>query len=115
MEIANEMGMSRASVSMIEGRARRQISRARQTIQYFDQVQRQHEVKIASGTRLQQVPMVVLQEADKAGIHLQSNMVEILRLVKKSKANLVGSNGRLMENLVIRFNDKGKVSLNPTQ
>lgn len=112
MEIASEMGMSRASVSMIEGRARRQVIRARQTVQFFDQVQRQHEVNVLSGTRLQQIPMVVLQEADRAGIHLQSNMVEILRQVKKSKPDLVGSDGRLIQDLVIQFNDRGKLSIN---
>jgi HTH-type transcriptional regulator, fmd operon transcriptional regulator len=110
-EIGREMKLSRASVSMIEYRARRQILKARQTLQYFDAVQRQYEVKVLPGTRLQQIPMVVLQEADKNGIHLRSNMVEILRMVKKDKGFCLGLDGRLIDPLLFRFNEKGKVSL----
>lgn len=96
---------------MIEGRARRQILRARQTIQYFDLVEKQYEILVNPGTRLQQIPMVVLQEADKHGIHLRSNMVEILRIVKKMKGSSLGTDGRLTEKLLFRFNERGKLSL----
>lgn len=105
------MKISRASVSMIEGRARRQVFRARQTIQYFEMVQKQYEVTISSSVRLQQIPMLVLQEADARGIHLRSNMVEILRIVKKFKADCIGTDGRLREKIVFQFNERGKLSL----
>lgn len=111
LEIAGDLKMSRASVSMIEGRARRQVLRARQTVQFFELVQKQHEVKVNPGTRLQQVPMIVLLEADKFGIHLRSNMVEILRIIKKSKTACIGSEGRLCESLLFRFNERGKLTL----
>jgi HTH-type transcriptional regulator, fmd operon transcriptional regulator len=111
IEIAEQLGISRASVSMIEGRARRQVLRARQTIQYSEFVQKQHEVKIEIGVRLQQVPLIVLQEADKFGIHLRSNMVEILRQIKKSKGKNLGQDGRLSRQIVFRFNDRGKLTL----
>jgi transcriptional regulator len=96
---------------MIEGRAKKQVLRARQTVQYYELVQAQYEVVVDSGVRLQQVPMIVLQAADKHGIHLRSNMVEILRIVKKLKADCLGVNGRLTEKLVFHFNERGKLSL----
>jgi len=111
LEIAKQLKMSRASVSMIEGRARRQVIRARQTVQYFELVEKQYEVTVSSGVRVQQIPMVVLQEADKQGIHLRSNMVEILRLIKKMKASYLGADGRLSEKLLFRFNERGKLIL----
>ena len=110
-EIAKELRMSRASVSMIEGRAKSQIQRARLTIQFLDLIQRRHEVQIDPGTRLQQVPMIVLQEADRLKIHLRSNMVEILRLVRKVKPSSIDKDGRLNDKLVLRFNERGKLSL----
>jgi HTH-type transcriptional regulator, fmd operon transcriptional regulator len=110
-EVAKKLRMSRASVSMIEGRAKKQVLRARQTVQYYELVQAQYEVVVDSGVRLQQVPMIVLQAADKHGIHLRSNMVEILRIVKKLKADCLGVNGRLTEKLVFHFNERGKLSL----
>ena len=111
LEIAKQMKISRASVSMIEGRARKQVIRARQTIHYFEAVQKQYEVVVNSGVRLQQIPMIVLQEADKHGVHLRSNMVEILRTVKKIKSNMLGTDDRLTEKLEFRFNERGKLSL----
>jgi len=96
---------------MIEGRARKQILRAKQTIQYFELIQKQYEVIIDAGVRLQQIPMIVLQEADKKGIHLRCNMVEIIRIVKKVKTSSIGSDGRLIYKLVFRFNERGKLSL----
>jgi TFX-like DNA-binding protein len=60
---------------------------------------------------LQQIPMIVLQEADKHGIHLRSNMVEILRMVKKLKANSLGTDGRINEKLIFNFNERGKLFL----
>ena len=111
LEVAKQLKMSRASVSMIEGRARRQVLLARQTIHYFELVEKQYEIAVGPGVRLQQIPMVVLQEADKHGIHLRSNMVEILRIVKKMKADSLGADSRLSEKLVFRFNERGKLTL----
>ncbi len=96
---------------MIEGRARRLVIRARHTVQYFELVEKQYEVTVSPGARLQQIPMIVLQEADKHGIHLRSNMVEILRIVKRTKAGNIGADGRLTEKLHFLFNERGKLSL----
>jgi HTH-type transcriptional regulator, fmd operon transcriptional regulator len=95
---------------MIEARAKMQIERARQTLRMYKLTQSQHKVCIVTGTRLQQVPMVVLQEADRFGVHLRSNMVEILRMVKKRKGALM-TDGRTSEKIVFSFNERGKVSL----
>jgi Tfx family DNA-binding protein len=111
IEIAKDMKLSRASVSMIEGRARKQVQRAKHTIQYYDLIQRQFEVTVNPGVRLQQIPMIVLQEADKNGIHLRSNMVEIIRVVRKMKSGSLGADGRITEKLEFRFNERGKLAL----
>ena len=109
-EIANELGMSRAGVSMLEGRARKQVERARQTLRLYEMTQTQPKVTIGVGTRLQQIPMVVLREADRFHIHLRSNMVEILRMVKKHKRGSL-SNGRTTEKITFSFNERGRLSL----
>ena len=86
------------------------MERARQTLKAYSFIQIQHTVSVDAGTRLQQVPMVVLQEADRFRIHLRSNMVEILRMVKKQKASLL-EDGRTTKKIVFRFNERGKVSI----
>jgi Tfx family DNA-binding protein len=111
-EIAAQMRMSRSSVSMIEVRARRQINKARQTLRICKLVrsQTQHIVTIEKGTHLQKIPMIVLQEADTFHIHIRKNMVEILRLVKRSKTNCL-SDGRTIKKIYFSFNERGKLSL----
>jgi transcriptional regulator len=96
---------------MIEGRARSQVRRARLTIEFFELIQNQYEVSTESGTKLQQIPMIVLQEADRHKIHLRSNMVEILRMVKKLKTDSLSSDGRVNEKLIFSFNERGKLYL----
>lgn len=111
-EIAIQLRMSRSSVSMIESRARKQIKKARQTLSILElaRAQTQHKVAVEKGTRLQKIPMIVLQEADRFGIHLQSNMVDILRMVKKSKQSCI-SDGKTTSRILFAFNEKGRLLL----
>lgn len=111
-EIAAQTHMSRSSVSMIEARARRQLNKATQTLKVFElaRAQTQHIVTIEKGTRLQKIPMIVLGEADRFHIHLQSNMVDILRMVKKLRKRRF-ADGRTKAKIVFSFNERGKLSL----
>jgi HTH-type transcriptional regulator, fmd operon transcriptional regulator len=111
-EIALQLHMSRSSVSMIEARARGQINKARQTLRVFElsRAQTQHIVTVEKGTRLQKIPMIVLEEADRFQIHLRSNMVDILRMVKKLKGDNL-ADGRTRDKIVFVFNERGKLAL----
>jgi hypothetical protein len=53
----------------------------------------------------------VLQEADRYNVHLKSNMVEILRMVKKQKRNSISQEGRTTEEIFFSFNERGKLSI----
>ena len=110
-EIAAELHMTRSSVSMIEGRARQQVERARHTLRLFELTQTQRTVAIEIVTRLQQIPLIVLQEADKHSIHLRKNMVDILRMVKKEKREALSPEGRTTKRILFSFNERGKLSL----
>ena len=111
-EIGTELGLSRAAVSMLESRARKQVERARQTLRMYELATKaQHEISIEIGTRLQQIPMLVLQEADRSKIHLRSNMVEILRMVKRQRSSCLNEDGRTTQKLVFSFNERGKLFL----
>jgi len=111
LEIAKELHTSRANVSMLEGRARKRIELARQTLKVFEECQTHHVITIEPSTRLQKIPMDVLLEADKFQIHMRSNMVEILRMVKKQKPDLLSPDGKTVEKITFDFNERGKLSL----
>lgn len=100
---------------MIEGRARRKIEKARQTIKIYNLISTQHDVSIKEGTRLMEIPMLVLKEADHAGIHLRSNMVDILRIVKNQARDSLSPEGRTIKKMAFSFNERGKLSLQPLE
>ena len=79
------------------------LQRARQTLKLIELTQTQHSVVIPLGTRLQQIPLVVLQEADRYNIHLRKNMVEILRMIKKEKPYSLSDDGRTSEENIRLF------------
>jgi len=110
LETAVEMNTTRANISMIESRAKRKIARARDTIRAYESVLTSHSVVVEVGTRLQEVPSIVLQEGDKYGIHLKSNLIDIIRMVKSIKRNTL-KNGRTVRKLYFSFNQKGKLTL----
>jgi HTH-type transcriptional regulator, fmd operon transcriptional regulator len=110
-EIAQLLGISRAGVSMIEGRARKQIRLARITLGVYDVISKnQHNIVIPVGTRLQKIPVLLLQEADNFQIHIQYNMVEISRMVRKQRQGSL-SNGLTTKEITIFFNQRGLISI----
>jgi Tfx family DNA-binding protein len=110
-ELASQMKTSRANVSMIELRARRKVERARETLEAFERTLTIHQVIVEPGTWIYDVPSKVLGAGDRTGIHLRSNLVEIIRMVKASKPACL-ARGKTKRRLVFAFNQKGKVTLN---
>jgi Tfx family DNA-binding protein len=110
-EVAQMLRMSRAGVSMIEGRAREQVDRARKTVKIFELIsQNQHKITIPIGTRLQKIPVLILQDADHFQVHIQFNMIEISRMVRRQKPDCL-INGVTVKELVFSFNERGIVSI----
>ncbi|MGI0092263.1 MAG: Tfx family DNA-binding protein [Nitrososphaerales archaeon] len=108
LETAKELGTTRANVSMIEWRARRKLQKARDTIQAYESIQSSHSVKVESGTKLAEVPLIVLHEGDKRHIHIRSDIIEIVRLVKAMKPSAV-RDGKTTRNLEFEINERGKL------
>jgi HTH-type transcriptional regulator, fmd operon transcriptional regulator len=110
LETANELGLTRGNVSMIEWRARKKIGKARETLQAFESLQSFCKVVIEKNTKLAEVPRMVLHEGDKRHIHVQSDLVEIVRLVRAVKPSCVRG-GKVSRQLVIRINERGKLEV----
>ncbi len=110
LETAKELGTSRANVSMIEWRARKKLDKARETIQAYESLQSSHTVSVEKGTKLAEVPMIVLHEGDKRHIHIRSDIIEIVRLVKALKPVAVRE-GKLLRGLKFKINERGKLEV----
>ena len=109
-ETAAELGTTRANVSMIELRAGRKIQRASETLRAFESTRTDHMVEVGKGLRIYEIPPVVLREGDKFGIHLQSNFVDIIRLVRSIEPTCL-KEGRTTRALRFSFNQRGQLRL----
>ncbi|MHB1868165.1 MAG: Tfx family DNA-binding protein [Nitrososphaerales archaeon] len=110
LETAKELGTTRANVSMIEWRARKKLDKARETIQAYESLQSSHTVLVEKGTKLAEVPLLVLHEGDKRHIHIKSDIVEIVRLVKALKPMPV-RDGKTIRTLEFKINERGKLQV----
>ncbi|MCL5067871.1 MAG: Tfx family DNA-binding protein [Thaumarchaeota archaeon] len=110
LETAKELGISRANVSMIESRARKKIQKARETLEVYESLQSSHNIAIEKGSKLAEVPLVVLHEGDRHHVHVQSDLVEIVRMVRAVKPSCV-QDGKVTRSLVIKMNERGKLTV----
>ena len=114
-ETAEELETTRANVSMIELRARRKVLLARETLEAFQSTRTDHVLRVPKGTRFYEIPSVVLREGDRRGIHLQSNIVDIVRMVKGSRPSCLHA-GKTTRSVFFVFNRAGKLRLgNPRE
>jgi len=107
-ETASVLGTTRANISMIELRARRKVEAAKDTIRAYLSTLEQHTIRIPKGTRFYDIPPTVLREGDRRGIHIQSNIVDIVRMVQAIKPSCL-EGGRTKRGISFVFNPAGKL------
>jgi Tfx family DNA-binding protein len=109
-EIARRIKTTRANVSLIEKRARENIDRSRETLKEWESIISPVRVAIKKGTDVIKVPDIVFAEADKAGIHVKLNSLDLITRIKKEKGSII-SNRTLIEDMEIDITDAGEVSI----
>lgn len=109
-EISLELGTTRANVSMIESRARRRVELAEETLEAYRSTLTDHVLKVPKGTRFYEIPSTVLREADRWGVHLKSNIVEIVRMVQSVNPPCL-ERGKTTRGLSFVFDQGGRLRL----
>jgi HTH-type transcriptional regulator, fmd operon transcriptional regulator len=109
-ETAKALATTRANVSMIELRAKRKVALAKETLDAYRSTLTDHVLNIPKGTRFYDVPPLVLSEGDRWGIHMQSNIVDIVRMVKSLRPSCL-KNGRTTRGVTFVFNRAGKLRI----
>jgi HTH-type transcriptional regulator, fmd operon transcriptional regulator len=107
-ETAKELGTTRANISMIEWRARKKLEKARKTIEAYEALQSSHKLVVGKGTKLAEIPLLILHEGDKRHIHVKSDIIEIVRLVRAVKPSAV-KDGKTNRPVVFTINERGKL------
>lgn len=82
-EIADLLGTSRANVSGIESSARRNVEHARETVAFAEALAAPVRVAIDPGTDLYDVPDLVYEACDEAGVKVGPSAAELMRRVSE--------------------------------
>jgi len=109
-EIARRIKTTRANVSLIEKRARENIDRSRETLKEWESIVSPVRITIKKGTDVIKIPEIVFSEADKSGIHVKSNSLDLITRIKKEKGTII-NNRTLDEDMEIDVTDTGEVSI----
>ncbi|MDY6958873.1 MAG: Tfx family DNA-binding protein [Halobacteriota archaeon] len=109
-EISERLGTSRENVSIIEKRGRTNIERSVETLKEWELIKSPLAVMIEKGTDVLYIPKLIFDEADKKGIKVKSNLVEIITMIEVEKKELI-NNRVLKDDLEILVTNDGDIKI----
>ena len=109
-EIAEKIGTTRENVSIIEKRGRNNIDRCRETLRQWERIKAPIIIKIEKGADVLDIPKLIFSEADKNGIKVRSNLVEIITLLGAEKKKVI-KNRTLTADLEVLIMKDGEIRL----
>jgi len=107
-EVARRLKTTRENVSILEKRAYENISRAKATIDFLDELEISVQVMVPPGTPLRDVHRVILAKADEMNIHMKVDCVDILEKVK-NKARGKIKHGYIIKPLTVTIIPNGAI------
>lgn len=87
--IADLLGTSRANVSSIESSARSNVSKARETVVFAEALTAPVRVDVEAGTDLYDVPKLVYDACDDAGVKVNHTAPDLMKLVSDAAGDAV--------------------------
>jgi len=88
-EIAKRIKTTRANISLIEKRARENVERSRETLKEWNSILSPVRVTVQKGTDVMTIPEFVFSEADRSGIHVRTDSIGLITLIKKEKSDAI--------------------------
>lgn len=105
-QIADIIGTSKANVCTIEKAALDKIRRAKETIIFLYSLDATPLCVITAGTDLLEVPSLIYREAERLGIKVRYDTINLLNLIKTSAGERC--KGRyIRDNIEVFINDSG--------
>jgi Tfx family DNA-binding protein len=89
-DIAERLGTSRANVSSVETSARANVEKARETVAFAEALRAPVQVAVEPGTDLYDVPDLVYDACDEAGVKVPHSAPELMKLVSDAGGDGVG-------------------------
>jgi hypothetical protein len=106
--IAERLGTSRANVASVEASARRNVERARETVAFAEAVVAPVRIEVTSGTDLYDVPNLVYDACDEAGVKVNHTAPDLMKVVSDAAGDAV--RGReVVDPILVGVRDDGEV------
>jgi hypothetical protein len=107
-DIADRLGTSRANVSSVEASARTNVEKARETVAFVEALAAPVQVEVAAGTDLYDVPKLVYDACDEAGVKVNQTAPDLMKRVSDEAGDAV--QGReVRETLLVGVTTGGRV------
>ncbi|MDG5760710.1 Tfx family DNA-binding protein [Natronococcus sp. A-GB1] len=88
-DIADALGTSRANVSSIEASARENVSKASETVAFAEALQAPVRVRVPEGTDLYDVPQLVYEACDEAGVKVDHTAPDLMKVVSDAAGSAI--------------------------
>ena len=88
-DIADTLGTSRANVSNVEASARANVAKARETVGFAEALTAPVQVDVDAGTDLYDVPKLVYDACDAAGVKVNYTAPDLMKLVSDEAGSAV--------------------------
>ncbi len=109
-DIAAALGTSRANVSSVEGSARDNLERARETVAFAEALRAPVRVHVPDGTDLYDVPQQVYNACDEAGVKVDHTAPDLMKVVADAAGDAVVGRA-VTEPLVVSVTADGTVQV----
>jgi len=109
-DIADYLGTSRANVSSVEASARGNVEKARETVAFAEALSAPVRVEVASGTDLYDVPKLVYDACDDAGVKVNHTAPDLMKIVSDAAGDAI--QGReVRRDLLVGVTSDGRVQV----
>ena len=110
-EIALELGTTKSNISIIEGQAKANIERAKNTMKIVKMLQASIWIDIEPNTDIYEIPGIIFAEADKKNIWIPKGGPSVLAFIEKQVRDRLRER-KVLEKIEIGITDKGDILIN---
>ena len=111
-EIAKRLGTSRQNVSLIERRARRNLSKARLTLKAYRKLKTAATVELKPGTHLVDVPRMLVDAADEVGVKIKVDFALVYKELRYEAGSSI-QRTRVIKPILLHILRDGKIDVEP--
>lgn len=111
-EVASILGVSHQNISLTEKRALENIETAKQTLIAYKLATSPIKIIINEGTKLIEIPRIIVEEADKAEIKVKGDFTLIFKLIR-FKARECLKDNRIKKPILVAIDNQGEVDVYP--